>query len=359
MINKDEIKNSLTIEQVEDLISELGGEPNNLGSHLVCKTICHGGDSHKLYYYENTHLFKCFTECDETFDIFQLLIKIRALNGETWTLYNAISYVINYFSLDFAKDFYNEGHNSPDWQILNKWSKSQLTDDVKKIIDLKIFDDKILENLPRPRLLNWEREGITKAVCDARKICYNPKNHSIIIPHYNIDNQLVGIRERTLVKEDEVYGKYRPAILNGKMYNHPLGYNLYNLNNSKHNISQIKKAIVFESEKSCLKMASLFGLGNDISVACCGSALITYQVQLLLSLGIQELIIAFDRQYQDIGDPEWKRWTKKLYNIHDKYGQKVQISYMFDKEHLLDYKDSPIDKDKETFLELFSKRIVI
>ena len=32
------------------------------------------------------------------------------------------------------------------------------------------------------------------------------------------------------------------------MYNHPLGFNLYNLNNSKEAIKAIKKVIVFEGE---------------------------------------------------------------------------------------------------------------
>jgi hypothetical protein len=30
------------------------------------------------------------------------------------------------------------------------------------------------------------------------------------------------------------------------MYNHPLGFNLYNINNSKDNIKNTKKVIIFE-----------------------------------------------------------------------------------------------------------------
>lgn len=357
--DKDEIKNSLSIEQIEDIVAELGGEPKSMGSFLTCRTICHGGDSHKLYYYDNTKLFKCFTECDETFDIFELILKIKKRNGEDWSLYNAMIFVVNFFSLDFERDFYNDTQSSPDWQFFSKWSKSQLSDNKQKIVDLKIYDDKILSNLPQPRIMNWEREGITREVCLARNIRYDPKNYGIIIPHYNIDGQLVGIRERTVVKEDEIYGKYKPAILNGKMYNHPLGYNLYNLNYSKEAIHNIQKAIVFEGEKSSLLFASYFGVNNDISVACCGSSLISYQVELLLSLGVQEIIIGFDKQYKDVGDKEWKTWTKKLYKIHDKYGKYVQISYLFDKGDLLGYKDSPIDKGQDIFLELFKNRIII
>ena len=364
IFDKNKIKEAVSIDMVEELLIHLGAEPERVNdSTLVCQTICHnlpGEGSRKLYYYQNDNIgiFNCYTGCG-SFDVMELVQKVFDVRGEEITLYDAQSYLLNFFSLDFANDFYKEKPLTSDWQYFEKWSKSQLTNDNEKIIDLKLYDDKILTNFPRPHLLNWEREGITKEVCDNRGICYDPLAHAIVIPHYNIDNQLIGIRERTLVKENEVYGKYRPAIINHKMYNHPLGYNLYNLNFSKENISQIKKAIVFESEKSCLKMASMFGLENDISVACCGSNLLSYQVQLLLSLGVTEIIIAFDRQYQDIGDKEWKQWTKKLHKIHDKYGAYIQISYMFDKKHLLGYKDSPIDVDKETFLQLFNERIYI
>ena len=44
---------------------------------------------------------------------------------------------------------------------------------------------------------------------------------------------MIGIRERTLIKDNEITGKYKPAIINHKMYNHPLGFNLYNINNMK------------------------------------------------------------------------------------------------------------------------------
>ena len=71
----EEIKNSLSIDQVADLLMTLGADPVTKGELIICRTICHGGDSHKLYYYENTHLFRCYTECSDTFDIFELIVK--------------------------------------------------------------------------------------------------------------------------------------------------------------------------------------------------------------------------------------------------------------------------------------------
>ena len=374
--DKDKIKNSLTIENIFSLVSELGGNPIMYSDHLVSETICHnhpGDGSHKLYYYDNTKLFRCYTECDDTFDIFQLVCKVKNLaqekkvrydeNGQEilveWNLFDAIQFVAIFFGIEAENEsFFEKRIKLHDWELFNKYEANNL-EKQRQIINLHIYDEKILNNLPRPRIKEWEAEGISDEVSAAYGICFDPKLYGIVIPHYDINDNLIGIRERTLVQEQEVYGKYKPAIINGKMYNHPLGFNLYNINNSKKHIQQIKKAFIFESEKSCLKYASYFGMKNDISVAVCGNNLNNYQISLLLSLGCQEIIIAFDKQYESIGTEEWKRWTEKYYQIHNKYGKYLQISYMFDFDKYLDYKNSPIDKGKDIFMILYNNRIVL
>ena len=135
--------------------------------------------------------------------------------------------------------------------------------------------------------------------------------------------------------------------------------NLYNLNFSKDNIAQMKTAIVVEGEKSSLLYKSYFGLDNDITVACCGSNLSAYQVQLLLDLGVSEIIIAFDRQFQAIGDEEFARLKRKLITLHTKYKNYCNISFIFDKNMITNYKASPLDEGKDKFLQLFKERIVL
>ena len=355
----EKVKNDLSIDQVCDLLASLGGDPQIKGDLIISRTICHGGHSHKLYYYNNTKLFKCYTDCLDSFDIFELIIKINKLNNIDYSLPQAIRFITNYYGIVVETEISETQENLQDWQILNKYDRSSSQEKEEKIVEMKFYDDKILQYLPHPRILSWEKEGITREVMEECGICYDPSYQGIVIPHYNIDGKLVGIRERTLIKENENNGKYKPAILNYKQYNHPLGFNLYNLNNSKENIKKIKKVFVFEGEKSCLLYRSYFGGDADISVAVCGSNLINYQVQLLLSLGVEEICIAFDKQFQEIGDDEWKRWTKKLKELNRKYSPLVQISFLFDKMNLLGYKDSPIDRGPEIFMQLFKERIVL
>lgn len=366
--NKDEIKEKLTIEEVFDLVTELGGEPiwDRRGNAFVSRTICHnhiGEGSHKLYYYENTKLFHCYTACSpSTFDVFELVRKVKSIAAATdFTLPKAIAFVASYFgfSPENAENS-DERENLHDWEILKKYENLNSISYNKIKAELKIFDDTILKNLPQPHIIPWEKEGITFEVMKDRGIRYEPSNQCIVIPHYDIDGQLIGIRGRTLIKEDEQYGKYRPLRMLPKiLFNHPLGFNLYNLNQSKENIKDMQTAILFEGEKSCLKYASYFGMDHDISCAVCGSSFIQYQAELLQSLGVKQLVVAFDKQFQDVNSEEGKRWCNKLREINRKYSPYFQISFLFDKTGLLDYKSSPIDHGPEIFLELFKNRIIL
>ena len=371
--DKDEIKQTLTIEQVYDFLSELGGEPEVQQNHetIVSKTICHGGSKRRLYYYDNTKLFRCFTDCADSFDIFELTKKVKSLMSpklritkegtsylDEWNLPESIEYVAQYFNFSPKEKQVTDGNEVlEDWKVLSNYNRISKIDKKTQVVELKIYDDRVLKNLPRPKISPWIEENITQQILDRNNICYDAKNCGIVIPHYDTSNQLVGIRERTLIKEEEIKGKYRPAYINGQLYNHPLSFNLYNLNNSKDNIAKIQKVFIFESEKSCLKYASYFGSENDISVAVCGSSLISYQVDLLIKTGAKELIVAFDREGSSI---DKTKYVKKFYDMKKKYGNLINLSFMYDKNgEYLDFKDSPIDNGKEVFLELFKRRIIL
>ena len=362
VFDKLEIRNSLTIENIFELLQEWGGEPEFTGFGIISTTICHnepGEGSRKLYYYENTGLFKCYTGCDSTFDIFELLIKVfDTQKKKVFDLNDAVRYIAFKFGISAS---YKDGAEDQldDWKFLNNYDRVQNIELKTNRIELKEYDKTILNRFSYSvNIRPWLNEGISQDVIDYNKIGFYPGGDQITIPHFDPDGRLVGVRGRTLGKEEaERFGKYRPLYIMGQMYNHPLGMNLYNLNNSKENIKIMKKAIVFESEKGCLQYQSYFDF--DISVACCGSSLSNYQVQQLLDLGVEEIIIAFDRQFQEPQDEEWHHLTKNLRKINDKYKNFATISFIFDKNMITGYKSSPIDEGKEKFLTLFKERIYL
>lgn len=359
--NLEELKDKLTIEEVLYFLNMHGGNAFHKGDVIQSQTICHnppGQGSQKLFYYDNTKLFRCYTECaGEAFDIFQLVIKIKKQENIEYTLPQALYYVANFFGITLQnnQNVFEEQYLVDDFKKMSEQEQRNKPKE-KKRVELNFYDKKVLKYMPTPVIQPWIKEGIAKEVMDRCGICYNPVSQGILIPHYDKDNNLIGIRERTLIKENEVYGKYRPSFLNGKMYNHPLGFSLYNLNNSKNAIKTIGKAIVYEGEKSALLYQSYFGQERDISVAVCGSSITSYQVDLLVAAGAKEIVIAFDKQYQKLGDSEYRNWIEKLKSIGEKYSNLVTITFLLDTKSLLGYKDSPIDRGKDIFLKLYDER---
>ena len=353
---KEVVKENITLDDVAYLLDFLGAEPDMFSDYITAKTICHGGDSHKLYYYNNTQLFKCYSgECG-TFDIFELIQRVKNID-----LNSAIYFVVNFLNLQGEIAETDESELTDDWKILKVYDK--LLEDKDSIsaqhVKLPAMDPDILQFYPQPRYKNWEAEYITKDVCDYMNIRYNPVTGSILIPHYDVDNNLIGIRERTLVKANEALGKYRPAIIQNKMRNHPLAFNLYGLNKSRPNIQKTGVAIVLEGEKAVLQTISYLGTENNIAVAMCGSSLSKYQFNLLLESGAKEIVIGFDKDFHSFGDEESETVIHKIEKVYHKYSPFCNISFLFDKDKILGYKNSPCDCGKDAFLYLWRNRIVI
>lgn len=365
IFDKVEIRNNLTLENIYELLNEWGGEPEYTNFGIISSTICHnppGTGSKKLYYYENSKLFRCYSGCeDPTFDIFQLAIKIMEIQKRiVFNLNDSVRWIAQHFGFSGTEEFIEE-ESLEDWKHFSNYERIQSIETNKQEIILKEYDKTILSRFNYSvQIKPWLEEEINEKTLRKANIGYYPGGDQITIPHYDINNRFIGLRGRTLcADEGERYGKYRPLKINKVLYNHPLGFNLYGLNWAKNNIVLMKKVIVFESEKSVLKYLSYFGIDNSIAVACCGSSLSAYQVQLLLSLGVEEIIIAFDKQYKNLNTEESKIWQKKLVQIYNKYKNNVIISFLWDKENLLEYKNSPIDEGPEKFLKLFKERIIL
>lgn len=356
--SKEDVREKIEPEDIMTLLDYFNASPQMFTNYIVSYTICHGGNSKKLYYYFDTGLFHCYTDCSKSFDVFELVQKVKHLED----LNAAIYFVVEFLNLKTQLEEYDDSNYSgEDWKIFSRYEKSK---DIEEKNNSKLVLDEcdlsILKHYPQPRYLNWEKDNISKEICDYMNIHYDPVNGCIVIPHFDENGRCVGIRQRTLIKNQEQYGKYRPWYHNGKIYNHPLGFNLYGLNISKDHIKDMKIAIVFESEKSVLQYLSYFGISNSLCVAVCGSSLSNYQFNLLQESGAKEIVIGFDKDFQEIGSDDWKNTVNKLQKIYDKYSSYVNVSFLFDKENnQLGYKSSPTDEGRDKFLYLFRNRIIL
>ena len=367
MVNYDKntIREALSVEDVFNLLVDFGGEPEYTSFGILSSTICHnepGVGSRKLYYYTNSGLFHCYTGCEEpSFDLFQLVMKIYEIqHHQILDLNMAVRWVAQRLGIAGAY-IDEEGISSEDWTILKNYDRIQEIDVSTSTITLKDYDAAILDCFNyNVSLTPGIEENISQEVLEKAHIGYYPGGEKITIPHFDVNNRLVGLRGRALITEEaDRFGKYRPLTINKLLYSHPLGMNLYGLNWAQDNIPKIGKAIVFESEKSVLKYISYFGKENNIAVACCGSNISAYQIHMLIAAGAKEIVVAFDRQFQSLGDQEHKHQITNFRKLYNKYKNYVNLSFINDKNMITGYKDSPVDCGPEKFLQLFKERVVL
>lgn len=353
MIDLNVLEESLTDEKVIELLAFLGNDEYiNKDDCIIFKTICHNIDpedaSLKLYYYKKNHRFVCYTECGDSFNIYTLFERRYKLLGIKYNFYKDIILKISDGNV-VHKD--NTGFYSVYESNYDKYRKT------KPLVNLPHYNKNILNIYTSFATPEWLEDGISEEVMNIYNIKYSIVNNKIIIPHYDIDNNLIGIRGRALNENDLLIGKYMPVQIEGYTYSHPLSYNLYGLNVVKDNIKKYELAIVAESEKSALQYMTMFGKDKAICVACCGSSFHRYQLDLLLSCGAKKVLIAFDKEGET-----WEKKQKyynKLYNICNKYKNFCKMGFIFDSSNLLNLKDSPFDKGKEIAMKLIEQGVWI
>lgn len=357
-IDLKKFQENLTPTQVLKIAEKLGIQDydDSKENYIIFPTYCHNElgtePSMKLYYYKENKRFHCYTECGDTFNIFEFVRRVLATNN-----YNEGN-----FSFGEVLDFCLQAceiNNLDNIELKeNKYvSKADRYKRRQRVLELPTFNNNLINIFSKHYPQEWLDESISKESMDKFNIRYSISQNKIIIPHYNIDGNLIGIRGRALNDYDiENFGKYMPVKIEKELYAHPLSQALYGLNFTKDNMAAARTAILFEAEKSVLLYDTYFE--SNISAAVCGSNFNKVQLELLLkNVKPQEIIICFDKEYTMAGAPDGEKYFKKLWDLCIKYSQYCNLSFVFDREHLLELKDSPIDKGKETFLKLINTRI--
>lgn len=339
-----QIVEDLRDEDVFKLLDELGGQPINQNDYILSKTICHHEDpeeaNYKLYYYKNTHLFYCYSE-DGAMSIFSLLKHFYECRGIEYDWYEDILQVVLSCSasdLSTKRDAY----------------KSCRADyEERKGKELQVYPKGILDIFVKYYPCEWLNDGITKETMDKYDIRFSTSRNKIIIPHFNVNGELVGIRGRALDPvEAEEFGKYVPLQIEDKWYSHPLSLNLYGLDRNKENIKRTGICFIFESEKSVLQMEN-FDMPN-CAVASCGSNINKFQIDLLMrTCAPKNIVICFDREEL----PGEKKYFNKLYSICKKYNNYANMSFIYDRKGISGMKDSPTDNGQEVFEQLLKTRV--
>lgn len=231
----------LTEDKVKSILEKLKIPYHDHGGYLTMPTYCHNSmteeASEKLYYYKNNKIFMCFTE-DGVMPIFKFLKNFYEAQGMQWDWYRDIYNLIVDDNFQNQFEYTTERYHS----LTADFSKSTPR-------ELPIVPKGILNIFTKYYPIEWLSDNITKEAMDKFNILYSSTQNRIIIPHYNPDGNLIGIRSRALNQNDiEQFGKYMPVQIEGKWYSHPLSLNLYGLYENKENIKNSGICFVFEAE---------------------------------------------------------------------------------------------------------------
>ncbi|PAD70575.1 hypothetical protein CHH83_01875 [Bacillus sp. 7586-K] len=361
-LDKDRIKESLTIEDIHKILKDLGSKEPLQGNQY--QTVCHGGHKHKLYYYDDSKLFHCYTDCSENLDIYEVVVRAKKQQGYDYSFPQAVKYVATLTGKTFGfNKVINDFHNDliDDWDILQRYNKPS-----KKIIELPEYDSTVMDVFLKLPHEDWLNEGISYETQQKFNIGYYIREEKIVIPHYDINNRLIGIRGRAMKQEDIDNGrKYMPLMVANKLYNHQTMFNLYGINHTQKAIKRYKKLLIFEGEKSILKSEDIYGEDN-FTCAVCSSQITDFHRDLILSLGVEEVFIGFDKfrakeenETDDKYEKELRAYQEKLLKFAMKFAKYSKTYILWDDFDLLDPKDSPIDKGKDILEYLMKTKFEI
>lgn len=355
----EKILNRLTTSDIIQLVSQFGIPETSIryyNNQLIMPTGCHneiiGQAKHKLYYYESTKKFYCYTCCG-SMTPFDFIVQAYRTRGIKYSLSNAAIMLEKIIQERLKDGFAIVEHKQPVIQeIEDDWHKT-LTEYNIAVMDCFSRNKKYLKI--------WEKEGISFDTMDKFGIKFDMIRNRMVIPIYDDKGVFVGAKVRNFNQEDIENGrKYMPLIHNNEIYSYDRGKVLYGLNFNKKAIKAAKRAIIFEAEKSCLLYDSLYVGNKAVSIG--GSNVSVYQVELLKKMGVETVVLALDNDYSLLPKEDGKydkyfglyKMLKEANKLSAK-GFAVEIVYDWEQE-FLENKDAPIDKGREVWNKLYRNR---
>lgn len=365
-MNAKEILNKLTLDDYEKIFHALGvQEIKKHNEFWILPTLCHNLDitsaSYKLYFYLNTRSTFCFTECQKNRDIISLISDRWTLEGKNFKFPDILAYICDICGI--TKDnSYTQPTNPQSWK-----NRLSIYQDIKNSHYLgKRYDKDILKFLKPYYHEAFLNDGISKETMEKFGIGFYPTKNQITIPVYDLNGELVGIHCRNLTINDKRTPKYIPlhtiSDLDYRFKQHEV---LYGLNMNLLYIQHKKEIQLFESPKSVLQLDSMYTQNTGVGMF--GLNLNKQRRDMILELGVKEVIIGIDKDFIDVYDdsqvnftPEYIAYRNNVIKIAKLFNGYCKVSCMYDGESkLLGYKDSPTDKGKEIYERLYNNRMVI
>ena len=275
-----------------------------------------------------------FKGCSDIFDLVQY--------NKNCTFVEAVKYVHEILGFEYSYTKSNSvKENKQKFDPLAVFKKALSPRGYTNVADINVIDESILNEYVPILHIDWFKEGITERTREKFGLVYSYRRKRIVVPiRYWLTGELVGFNARTTIPNYKELGIKKYWLAEG--YNKRS--NLYGYYENKDDIEKHGYCVIYESEKSVLKRDSR---NDPTGLALSGKTISDEQVRIILSLNINEVVLAFDN---DVCIDEIRFACEKFYRFR-------KVSYIKDKWNLLGDKDSPSDASNKVYDFLFKCRI--
>ena len=310
--------------------------------------------SPKLIFYPDSHIFMGYT-AGRSYDIISLVQTRLALLKQPCSFLDACQFIIDTTNInpDSISRVKKEGHVY-DWSNLERFIKVR-----KYGNQLSEYNRNIIDTLPPLYPQAWIDEGISEETMEKYQIRYYERCNQTVIPCFDDEARLVGVRVRNWDKDRVEQAKYMPLVtLDGQCYKFNTNQVFYGINYNKPEIERTGKVIIVESEKAVMKLDTYMGRHN-IALGMYGSNLGIQRRNQLLKMGVNTVSYVVDNDFIGQDDEFFEQWREKIRHFIKLWDGFCRVEIVWDNLGLLGPKENATDRTKEIWEQLWENREII
>ena len=358
-IDVKKLKKSLSLAHHKQIMQALGIPSYSENSTQI---VYYTGDknvdpykgSPKLYFYKDTSIYVGMT-AGRSYDIISLVQTRLSLLKQPCSFLDACQFILDTTNInpDSISRVKKEGHVY-DWSNLEKFIKIR-----KYGSALKEYPRTIIDTLPAYFPDNWYDEGISESTMEKYQIRYYERCNQTVIPCFDEEARLVGVRVRNWDKDRVEQAKYMPLVtLDGQCYKFNTNQVFYGINYNKPEIERTGKVIIVESEKAVMKLDTYMGRHN-IALGMYGSNLGIQRRNQLLKMGVNTVSYVVDNDFIGQDDAFFEQWREKIQHFIKLWDGFCRVEIVWDNLGLLGPKENATDRTKEIWEQLWENREII
>ena len=310
--------------------------------------------SPKLYFYKDSQIYFGYTS-SRSYDIISLVQTRLSLLKQPCSFLDACQFIIDTTNInpDSISHIKKEGHVY-DWSNLERFIR------VRKCGNqLSEYNRNIIDTLPPLYPQAWIDEGISEETMDKYQIRYYERCNQTVIPCFDDEARLVGVRVRNWDKDRVEQAKYMPLVtLDGQCYKFNTNQVFYGINYNKPEIERTGKVIIVESEKAVMKLDTYMGRHN-IALGMYGSNLGIQRRNQLLKMGVNTVSYVVDNDFIGQDDAFFEQWREKIQHFIKLWDGFCRVEIVWDNLELLGPKENATDRTKEVWEQLWENREII